>query len=1147
MNKSRLIFVAMCSAVTLFTYAVYAFVLVPNVLPAREKVAVIDVPMETLQNRELLEILFPPDSWIFTGKTNVISFSDGAGMVLFREFEYLEGNQLQVTPCMVLCFPSRADEMTPQEKYRQAIVLEAENHALLELDGAIGFSSTPQLRSGQLNGIVTIRSEMKKANDASDDIEVITSDVLFDFNQIRTNQRVEFNFGPNKGHGRNLTIQMANTDESKKDQAPNTVTRIELRELGELRLYVENDDLSYSTVTFDQPRISPSQYHVAAYPQTQGASSGGSFQLRSESTSNAPLGTQQNTRLSNPSRSGQAAREQFSLSRQAVTPNANGGLSSQTSTGTQTSVRGKAASTADMSEVLVRCKGIVDMVADSDNPGQWLLTFRNQVDVIRTNPQGAADQLNCQELNLTFGQKNEADANAPLSAAATPEQETDDNPLASFGSLSPLRIRAVGTPVTARSPENKGFQAVGREMVLDLVGKVLSLTQGDEHAGTQADEVSVLYDQFRIKGKSIYYAFDDGDGPGKLDMPGAGTLEGTTGTDGSKRFKLQWNDELKVLPADKNNPDLTVVQIRGKPRAELNGIGTASSDEIFLWCDTAKKPAAAGSAQTTGTTIAATGEKWNVDMKKVLLRKNVVLKTDTGEILTNELNIDFQQQPGLTAMTAPTVSRYPGPQVTGSQRTGTSATSKTGLSKLSIFGDGSDGSKSTYTVRADKVDVSAAVVGQETVVDQIILTKNVNLDERTSAADTEPIHVSGQTVRITNPDSTQLVVNIFGDANVSGGHAVFRGRGVILMGANINVDRSRNLFWVDGQGELRISQQATASAGSGKTDGSFGKLFSSAKTGSANQSIIIDWAGSMEFNGKTLLFLKDVDVNYSMMAINKSEQVEVHLKKPFYFFEKDDSVEIEPERVVIRGNIDLERDDFDETTGTQRSHDRIRLTSVEIFPQTGVFKGMGPGYVSSIFPYSGDGADGLLSGGGATTTTVSNAGTSSDSGLFGKGLKFMQCNFNGSVEGNYETGQVAFHDRVVTMLCPARSFRDSINTNNTRSIVENGMLLECNKLEINQFQAGGASKTVDLKAEGNTLVEMTYDGRYYIANADKIKFEQAKNLITFEGSRNAEVVLYEAANLNAPTQECAAGTLIKLNPVTKEVSYDGFRGNFLIQ
>ena len=1093
-----MIFVTAVTAGIVTFFSLYAYVLVPVVLPAKERPKLNPTDeFDTFQDHELLKILFPyEDSWVY-GKTQKVSFSNGTGVILFKESEILKESenldysQLRVSPCVVLFFPDNREEISLEERYRQAVVLEAENYALLEFDGSFGFSRQPQLKGGQLNGIVRIRSDGKNP-DPSDNIQLVTSDVLFNFNQIRTSQRVDFKFGPNSGYGHDLTIQLANTDESKKGAMPNTITRIDLRELGELRLYFEDGAWNPSA------GLTPRR-HVTAYPQA--AFQDNTFQLQPTSPGSAT-----------------GASPEFSST--------TSGTSSSTTSGTSSpSPARSSAAASGMSEVHVFCKGLVNLVGDPDVAGQWLLTFRNQVDVLRVNPQGASDRLNCQELILTLGPKE--DAQPPIS---------DNNPLANFGSLSPLRVRALGTagsPVTVRSPENKGFQATGRDMLLDLVRKELSLTQGDG--------VAVSYDRFEIKGKSLYYAYGGDHGIGKLDMPKGGVLEGTIGTDASKRFKLEWEDELKVLP-DKNDPNLTQILITGKPKAEIAGMGTAAGNEMIIWCDTSKKTL---SGNGPASTIASDDENINIDIKKILVRKNVILKTDNGEISTNDLEIGFQPS-DRTAQAARSTSRYPGPQAGNStiRQTTPSRTNASGgsLSQLSFFGKNNDGNKSSYTVRADKVDVLAVVADNEMIVDQILLTKNVKLDEIMSVPGQGNMNISGQTVHINKPDTEQMTVRIEGNSAVSGGHAVFQGRGILLMGGNINVDSAKNEFWVEGRGQLRISQQTVNSANARGENGSFNKLFaSSGNTNSANQAVIVDWAGGMKFDGQELLFVKDVDMNYSMMAINKSDSVAVYLTKPFRFFENDNTNNIEPERVVIHGNIELERDTFAENNGGQLTHERVRLTAVEIFPISGAFKGLGPGYVSAIFAYNGDSTNSPLS-----SVTPSLRGTPTDTnaaetpGLFGKGLKFMQCNFNGSVEGNYNTKQIAFHDRVVTMICPAQSFRDPINTNNPRNIVANGMLLECNKLEITQPQQGIGGNPIDLKAEGNVRIEMTYDNRYYIANADKIKFEQGKNLLTMESNQYSEVELYEGANLHAPTQRRAHGRRIYLNPVTNEVQFHDF-------
>ncbi|MDR1493836.1 MAG: hypothetical protein LBT05_14125 [Planctomycetaceae bacterium] len=1033
-------------------YLLYSQVLVPLVLPAKEtpKIA-LDPRRNDVENKELLAKLFKPDSWVFAG-TDHLTVQEGGIEILYNKLENLNESRYQVSPCAVLIFPNNHSELTPEEKYRQAIVLEASNYAVLELTGDI-FSSNMQFKSGEFGGTVTIRSDMKKP-DRSDDLKIDTSDVLFDFNRIQTSNRVDFQFGPNRGNGERLIIELANTDETKKGSPPNTVKRIELQRLGELRLYVP------------------------------------------EKKSN----------------------DAFSLSSSPTPQN----------------------SAEQLSEVIVTCKGIVDSSADPNNPSQWLLTFRDQVDVIRPTMGGAADKLACQKLEIAFGEKttNNNIVNLAADSSADVSKDANKSPLSRFNSFEPLQAKATGSPVIAASPSAKNFQAVGNEMTLDLVRNELSLLGGKS--------ISLLYDQFMMTGKSLYYAYDRDGGVGKLDMPGEGTLEGRVGVADPKTFKLTWNDQLKVLP-DKNNTELTLVQIQGSPKVQVQGIGEAAADEVFLWCDTKKK----NKTEQSASRDLPEGNNRDLDLKTILMQKRVFLKTDNGECTTNELKITFQKPSENTDSTAATIQPIQRTSPITNAASG-SASANARLSQLSIFGNGSDAAKSSYVIYADQIEMLASMVGKETLVEQIIMTKGVKLDERLVSGNVgEPIHLSGVKVHIRKPNSPDMSATIFGDANITGGHAMFIGRGVTLMGANINVNRAKNLFWVDGQGRLEISSQAVAgTSASGKTSNSlnnnFAKLFgANAQTtpANANKTILIDWRGSMEFDGQRLFFIKDVDVNYSLMAINKSERIEVYLTKPFRFFEKDDANDVEAERIVVRGNIDVDRDAYDAAGQTSREH--IKLTAIEIFPKTGSFKGLGPGHISSIFNMKTSAANNLLSAGVASNNFLS--ANAKRSGVTSNGLKFLQCDFIGSAEGNYNTGQIIFREKVVTILCPAQTFRDVINVNNTRNVIANGMRLESNQLTLNQNKiALSAATTVEMKAEGNTRIEMTHDNRYYIANADKIMFDQAKNLLTFIGNAYSDAVLSSATNMNAPTQRYASAKRIELNLVTREGRVDGISGNFFI-
>ncbi|MCL2118673.1 MAG: hypothetical protein FWH27_09645, partial [Planctomycetaceae bacterium] len=104
MNKSRMIFVAVCTIATLTVYSLYAYVLVPVVLPMKERVKPPSIKIgEEFQDREFLKILFDDEgSWVFE-KTQMVTFSDGAGSILFKEEDWNQsetsgGTQLRVSP-----------------------------------------------------------------------------------------------------------------------------------------------------------------------------------------------------------------------------------------------------------------------------------------------------------------------------------------------------------------------------------------------------------------------------------------------------------------------------------------------------------------------------------------------------------------------------------------------------------------------------------------------------------------------------------------------------------------------------------------------------------------------------------------------------------------------------------------------------------------------------------------------------------------------------------------------------------------------------------------------------------------------------------------------------------------------------------------
>ena len=112
------------------------------------------------------------------------------------------------------------------------------------------------------------------------------------------------------------------------------------------------------------------------------------------------------------------------------------------------------------SPVEIRCQGPFefDMVAN-------VATFHKQVDVIRPNPNGSSDQINCELLSVVFAPR---EANPTASAGAKAPQPPPGTPGAGRQQLEARKIEARGNPVVVRTPSSGG-EVRGDHLLYDVV------------------------------------------------------------------------------------------------------------------------------------------------------------------------------------------------------------------------------------------------------------------------------------------------------------------------------------------------------------------------------------------------------------------------------------------------------------------------------------------------------------------------------------------------------------------------------------------------------------------------------------------------------------------------------------------------------
>ncbi len=247
MAMARLIRIGGSFAIVLVTYWVYALVAVPLIEPSADRHRS-EIPSEeelgSLADRSRarwrreLEGLFPPDAWELDDPT-IVEIDEAK--LLVKDYARPKGEQtVEIDKCTVIFTPHRPG-VTPEERRRGSIILEAPEGAVLEFDGPFDPSKgkVGRLDSGQLKGPITIRSDGKSPG-REDDLKVLTRDLDLNEERICTKEAVDFQLGRNHGRGRELWIKFFSDpdDEGTKRRGPKVdgIESVEIVHLEEFEL-----------------------------------------------------------------------------------------------------------------------------------------------------------------------------------------------------------------------------------------------------------------------------------------------------------------------------------------------------------------------------------------------------------------------------------------------------------------------------------------------------------------------------------------------------------------------------------------------------------------------------------------------------------------------------------------------------------------------------------------------------------------------------------------------------------------------------------------------------------------------------------------------------------------------------------------------
>ena len=185
------------------------------------------------------ESLLPADAWEMTDCQRLLI---DAGTILFKELERQPDGSLRVTPfTLITGMESKTIVAEPETTTSKSpTVLRCVQGATLKFNRPIQdvFTGGAKLEAARLTGKVDI---YRPPSDASknDALHIVTSNIQVNNRRIYTLEKVEFSFGPNRGVGRNMMIDLDH--DSKSSALPdfsniNGVRRIELAFLDRLRI-----------------------------------------------------------------------------------------------------------------------------------------------------------------------------------------------------------------------------------------------------------------------------------------------------------------------------------------------------------------------------------------------------------------------------------------------------------------------------------------------------------------------------------------------------------------------------------------------------------------------------------------------------------------------------------------------------------------------------------------------------------------------------------------------------------------------------------------------------------------------------------------------------------------------------------------------
>ncbi|HEX7450423.1 MAG TPA: hypothetical protein VF306_22880, partial [Pirellulales bacterium] len=223
--------------VVVATWWVYSIAAVPFIEPQESYIDAVSISDEDRQRaraavgeqRAELGHWFSGDDWEITSSPKILETAQGKLLLKDYQADPDDPCVVTLTPCTMIFMPEGRFE-DQAERNRRAIVLRAPTGAKLRFSEKFDLrqmKASNKLVGGRLLGDVTIRSDQRSPG-PEDDLLIVTKEVTMANDQITTPHLVEFTYGPNRGRGREMRLNLYSAAEKAQQPTRGAVKTFEL-------------------------------------------------------------------------------------------------------------------------------------------------------------------------------------------------------------------------------------------------------------------------------------------------------------------------------------------------------------------------------------------------------------------------------------------------------------------------------------------------------------------------------------------------------------------------------------------------------------------------------------------------------------------------------------------------------------------------------------------------------------------------------------------------------------------------------------------------------------------------------------------------------------------------------------------------------